>query len=285
MKFCMRRSWLVRSVPLSHMNLLGTANQLAQEAGDAPVRIPRWKRALDIICILAALPMLLLLMLIVAVIVKVGSAGPVLFRQQRIGFRGQRFTCLKFRTMVSEADTTVHEEYCQRLIDSDLPMTKMDVQGDRRLIPFGRSLRVCGLDELPQIINVLRGEMSLVGPRPCLPCEYEKHLPWQKRRFHTLPGLTGLWQVSGKNTTTFNEMICLDLWYDRDKSLWLDLRIIFQTIPALAAQVRHVPDGRNVGSPVNGEPDVGAHLQTVSRPVTLPRANSDSPRSSGNPVR
>jgi lipopolysaccharide/colanic/teichoic acid biosynthesis glycosyltransferase len=264
---------------------LGAPNRLAQKAEDAPFQIPQWKRGLDIICILAALPLLLLMMLIVAVIVKIGSAGPVLFRQQRIGFRGQRFTCLKFRTMVNEADTTVHEEYCQRLIDSDLPMAKMDVQGDRRLIPFGRQLRVCGLDELPQVINVLRGEMSLVGPRPCLPCEYEKHLPWQKRRFHTLPGLTGLWQVSGKNMTTFNEMICLDLWYDRDKSFWLDLKIILRTLPALTTQVRQMRDGRNVRSPVNGEPDAGAHPQSVPRSATLAKANNGSPRSAGNPVR
>jgi lipopolysaccharide/colanic/teichoic acid biosynthesis glycosyltransferase len=267
------------------MNPLGMPSQLAQEAGNAPVRIPPWKRGLDIICILAALPLLLPSMLIVAVIIKIGSAGPVLFRQQRIGFRGQRFTCLKFRTMVSEADTTVHQEYCQQLIDSDLPMVKMDVQGDRRLIPFGRQLRACGLDELPQIINVLRGEMSLVGPRPCLLCEYEKHLPWQKRRFHTLPGLTGLWQVSGKNTTTFNEMICLDLWYDRDKSLWLDLKIMFRTIPALTLQVRQMHDDPDVGPAMNREPNAGAHIRPVPRPVTLAGANNDSPSSAGNLAR
>jgi exopolysaccharide production protein ExoY len=284
-KFCDRKPWLDRSVSFSHMNLLGTPNRLAQKAGDAPVQIPRWKRGLDVICILAALPLLLPVMLIVVVIIKSGSAGPVLFRQQRVGFGGQRFMCLKFRTMASRADTTAHEEYCQRLIDSDLPMAKMDVHGDRRLIPFGRQLRVCGLDELPQIINVLRGEMSLVGPRPCLPCEYEKHLPWQKERFRTLPGLTGLWQVSGKNTTTFSEMICLDLWYDRDKSLWLDLKIMFRTIPALTAQVRQLRDGRNVKSPANGEPDLGAPLQRAPRPVTRAEAKNVSPRSARNSVR
>jgi lipopolysaccharide/colanic/teichoic acid biosynthesis glycosyltransferase len=199
-------------------------------------------------------------MLIVAVIVKVGSGGPALFRQQRVGVRGRRFTCLKFRTMAREADTSVHEGYCQRLIDSDLPMEKLDAQGDRRLIPFGRQLRACGLDELPQVVNVIRGEMSLVGPRPCLPCEYEKHLPWQKERFNTLPGLTGLWQVSGKNTTTFNEMIRLDLRYNQEKSLWLDLKIMFRTVPALAAQVRQLRDARNVRLPANGEVNVGVRL-------------------------
>jgi exopolysaccharide production protein ExoY len=285
MKFCVRKPWLDRAALFSHMNLLGAPNRLAQKAEDAPVQIPQWKRSLDVICVLVALPLLLPVMLIVVVIVKVGSAGPVLFRQQRVGFRGQRFTCLKFRTMAREVDTTVHEEYCQQLIDSDLPMAKLDIQGDRRLIPFGRQLRVCGLDELPQIINVLRGEMSLVGPRPCLPCEYEKHLPWQKRRFDTLPGLTGLWQVSGKNTTTFNEMICLDLWYDRDKSLWLDLKIMFRTIPALTAQVRQTRDGRKVGSPVNEELSMGVPFQPVLRPDTLAKAINGSPRSAGKSAR
>ena len=107
-----------------------------------------------------------------------------------------------------------------------------------RLIPFGRLLRASGLDELPQLINVLRGEMSFVGPRPCLPSEYNRYLPWQKERFHTLPGLTGLWQVSGKNRTTFNEMIDFDIQYVRERSLWLDLKIMLKTIPVVMAEVR-----------------------------------------------
>jgi len=113
----------------------------------------------------------------------------------------------------------------------------MDSNGDPRIIPFGLLLRSSGLDELPQLINVLRGEMSLVGPRPCLSYEYEKYLPWQKERFTTVPGLTGLWQVSGKNRTTFVEMIQLDITYARSKTLWLDLKIILQTIPALIIQM------------------------------------------------
>jgi len=99
-------------------------------------------------------------------------------------------------------------------------------------------LRATGLDELPQLINVLHGEMSIVGPRPCLPYECEDYLPWQWERFDTLPGLTGLWQVNGKNNTTFNEMIQYDITYARNKSLWLDVGIIAKTIPALVAQVR-----------------------------------------------
>ena len=111
------------------------------------------------------------------------------------------------------------------------------------LIPFGRLLRAAGLDELPQLINVLRGEMSLVGPRPCLPGEYDRYLPWQRERFRTLPGLTGLWQVSGKNRTTFNEMIDFDIQYVRTQSPWLDLKIMLKTIPVVMVEVKGVRSG------------------------------------------
>jgi hypothetical protein len=139
------------------------------------------------------------------------------------------------------ADTAVHRQHWNHLIGSNLPMAKMDFYGDPRLIPGGWWLRASGLDELPQLINVLRGEMSLVGPRPCLPFEYDKYLPWQKERFNALPGLTGLWQVSGKNKTTLDDMMHLDVHYTRNKSLWLDLEIILMTAPALIIQIR---DGR-----------------------------------------
>jgi lipopolysaccharide/colanic/teichoic acid biosynthesis glycosyltransferase len=123
----------------------------------------------------------------------------------------------------------------------------MDARGDSRLIPGGRLIRASGLDELPQIINVLRGEMSLVGPRPCLPYEYDKYTSWQRDRFNAVPGLTGLWQVSGKNRTTFDEMIRLDIRYAQDKSLSLDLRIMLKTIPAMLSQLL---DARSKSRPV-----------------------------------
>jgi lipopolysaccharide/colanic/teichoic acid biosynthesis glycosyltransferase len=116
-------------------------------------------------------------------------------------------------------------------------MMKMDSRGDLRIIPFDLFLRASGLDELPQLLNVLRGEMSLVGPRPCMPYEYDNYLPWQKERFGTVPGLTGLWQVSGKNKTTFVEMIQLDIKYAKSKTLWWDLKIILMTVPALIVQM------------------------------------------------
>jgi len=117
-------------------------------------------------------------------------------------------------------------------------MTKLDRLGDPRLAPFGRILRASGLDELPQIFNVLCGEMSLVGPRPSLPNEFAKYEPWQRKRVNGLPGLTGFWQVSGKNTTTFNEMVKMDLFYLNNMSLLLDLKIMFKTGGAIARQLR-----------------------------------------------
>ncbi len=202
-----------------------------------------WKRMLDIVGVLLALPAVLLLLLFIAAAIKVLSPGPVFFKQERIGHRRQRFLCLKFRSMEVGADTVGHQRHLRQLLQSDAPMTKMDAAGDLRLIPFGALLRATGLDELPQIINVWRGEMSLVGPRPCTPYELESYLPWHHARFDTLPGLTGLWQVSGKNKTTFTEMIKLDIRYARTRSLWLDLKIMAKTFPTLASQVREVRGG------------------------------------------
>jgi lipopolysaccharide/colanic/teichoic acid biosynthesis glycosyltransferase len=200
--------------------------------------LPRWKRVLDVTAILMALPVLLPLTLVIGVIIRLVSSGPILFKQERIGYRGQRFMCLKFRTMHCGAETRTHEGHLQQLMDSNVPMIKMDAKGDSRIIPLGRLLRSSGLDELPQLVNVLKGEMSLVGPRPCLAYEAAKYLPWQLERFNALPGLTGLWQVSGKNRTTFTRMMQLDIEYARTKSLSLDLKIIVKTIPALLFQIR-----------------------------------------------
>jgi len=201
------------------------------------IALPRWKRALDLACVALALP-LLLPALFIALLIKIVSRGPVLFKQERIGYRGRSFLCLKFRTMVVGADSLVHQKHSEDLIGSHSPMVKMDMRDDKRLIPFGILLRTSGLDELPQIINVLRGEMSLVGPRPCVRYEYDRYLPWQKERFDALPGLTGLWQVSGKNRTTFDEMMHLDIHYARNKSLASDLGIMARTIPALIVQIQ-----------------------------------------------
>lgn len=196
-----------------------------------------WKRILDVLLILLALPFLIPLALLVTLLIWSGSPGPVLFKQERVGRQGRRFKCYKFRSMFVDTDTTTHQGHLHQLMNSNTPMQKMDSKGDPRIVPFGVLLRASGLDELPQLINVLRGEMSLVGPRPCLPYEYDSYLPWQKERFNTVPGLTGLWQVSGKNKTTFVEMIQLDIRYAKNKTLLLDLKIILMTVPVLVVQM------------------------------------------------
>lgn len=198
-----------------------------------------WKRVLDITLIILSAPLTIPLAALIALHIKLCSKGPALFKQTRVGLNGKPFLCLKFRSMKVNADTTGHQKYLQQLISqgADAPMVKMDAKGDSRLIPFGKILRATGLDELPQLINVLRGEMSLVGPRPCVPYECEKYTEWHKRRFETLPGLTGWWQVCGKNNTTFNQMIEMDIWYAENKSLWLDIKIVVFTVPALLSQV------------------------------------------------
>jgi lipopolysaccharide/colanic/teichoic acid biosynthesis glycosyltransferase len=205
-------------------------------AGEPTTGLPAWKRMLDLALIVAVAPGLLILGVGVALVVICGSRGPIFFRQRRVGYRGHQFDCYKFRTMQVNAETGTHRDHFRHLMGTEVPMTKLDARNDPRLIPLGALLRATGLDELPQLINVVRGEMSLVGPRPCIPYEYELYQPWQRRRFDAVPGLTGLWQVSGKNRTTFNEMIRLDIKYSERVSLWLDLKIILRTLPALWQQ-------------------------------------------------
>ena len=206
--------------------------------------LPTWKRIIDLTCCLLALPLFALLALIMTIVTKLVAPGPVLFRQERIGCMGRRFWIYKFRTMYVNAETNGHQNYFKDLIHTNAPMAKLDAKGDSRLIPGSWLLRASGLDELPQIINVLRSDMSIVGPRPCIPTEYEAYLPWQRQRCMAMPGLTGLWQVSGKNRTTFEEMVRLDIRYGQTKSWWLDIKIILLTVPALLVQIADTRLGR-----------------------------------------
>jgi lipopolysaccharide/colanic/teichoic acid biosynthesis glycosyltransferase len=201
------------------------------------LRAPGWKSALDLVCILLSLPLWLPLMLLLMLVTRIASPGPIFYRQKRVGLGGRHFSIWKFRTMKLSAETQTHEHYFEELIRTDCPMTKLDAHGDPRLAPFGRILRASGLDELPQIFNVVCGDMSLVGPRPCLPNEFAKYEPWQQERVNGLPGLTGYWQVNGKNKTTFNEMIAMDLFYLKNMSILLDLKIILKTCSVIAEQL------------------------------------------------
>jgi lipopolysaccharide/colanic/teichoic acid biosynthesis glycosyltransferase len=206
-------------------------------AGAFPTEIPCWKRVLDVGCILLSLPCWLTIMIGVALWIKTASPGPIFYWQERVGYRGRRFMMFKFRTMKVNVDTLCHEHHLERLIQSNCPMTKLDASGDPRIIRGGRILRATGLDELPQLFNVLRGEMSLVGPRPCTTHEFQRYQLWQQERVNALPGLTGYWQVHGKNKTTFSEMVEMDIFYARNMSLRQDLAITLRTLPAITVQL------------------------------------------------
>ena len=198
--------------------------------------LPGWKRATDIVGALSGLFLLSPLLLLIALLIKVVSPGPIIFTQIRVGYLGKPLRLWKFRTMKLDVDTSAHKQLLRTLVTSDQPVTKLDMHNDPRIIPLGTILRVLGLDELPQLFNVLRGDMSLVGPRPCLPYEPQQYLLWQTRRFDAIPGLTGLWQVSGKNRTTYKEMVRLDITYVRTISFWLDVKILLKTLPAIMVQ-------------------------------------------------
>ena len=180
--------------------------------------------------------------------------------------------------MKVSAETRTHEHYFQELMRVDRPMTKLDTYGDARLAPFGRFLRASGLDELPQIFNVLCGEMSLVGPRPCTPTEFSHYEAWQRDRVNGLPGLTGYWQVNGKNKTTFNEMITMDLFYLENMSILLDLKIMLKTGAVIAGQLLefHQAAQRN-RSGANCTKIEGGAIPTIV-PVTATRSGFETDR-------
>lgn len=183
-------------------------------------------------------------LLIAAALIRLTDGAPVLFRQTRIGLRGEPFELLKLRTMRSNASEDLHRDYVQRWIRDGAPAVEQNgsesgrqppykLQNDSRITPVGRILRRFSIDELPQLINVWRGEMSLIGPRPALPYELDLYKDWHLRRLEAAPGITGLWQVSGRNQLSFSEMVQLDLRYLENWSLAGDLKILMRTLPTL----------------------------------------------------
>jgi len=186
------------------------------------------KRIIDLVVALLGLALLSPLMLVTALLVKIESPGPVVFRQTRVGRGEALFTCLKFRTMHEGAEDK--QQTLADLNEATGPLFK--IKADPRRTRLGALLRRWSLDELPQLFNVLRGEMSLIGPRPALPSEVQLYQEWHRKRLQTWPGLTGLWQVSGRSELSFDEMVLLDIYYIENWSLLLDLQIALRTIPA-----------------------------------------------------
>jgi exopolysaccharide biosynthesis polyprenyl glycosylphosphotransferase len=191
-----------------------------------------YKRVFDVGLTFAGLVVLAMPMAVIALIIKSTSHGRVLYKQTRIGKNCEPFVFYKFRTMYEDADDAIHKDFASQFIGGGAKGVQK-MTDDPRVTRFGRLLRRTSLDELPQLFNVLMGEMSLVGPRPCMPYELDKYEEWHRRRLSVKPGCTGLWQVAGRSAVDFNDMVILDLFYIDNMSPLFDLRIIFKTLPVM----------------------------------------------------
>jgi lipopolysaccharide/colanic/teichoic acid biosynthesis glycosyltransferase len=195
-------------------------------------KLPVWKRALDIAGALCAMAFFAPIAACVALYIKRKSPGPILFAQERVGYLDKPFTIYKFRTMHAGSESAPHKNHVLSLIRADAESSGAKLAklvDDKRIIPGGHFLRGAHLDEIPQLWNVLRGDMSLVGPRPLTTYEAEAYAQWHRERSNAVPGMTGMWQVGGKYDTTFREMVRFDIRYSRECSLWLDIRILWVT--------------------------------------------------------
>jgi lipopolysaccharide/colanic/teichoic acid biosynthesis glycosyltransferase len=214
---------------------VATATSLEQQIEPVTIRV------LDLVLALVVTVLLLPILIVAALAVRLTSPGPAIFRQRRLGRDGHPFTVFKFRTMRADAEQSRHREYVQKLILSQDSLRSAGDEHDQlfklvvddRVTAVGRFLRRTSLDELPQFWNVVRGEMSLVGPRPVIPYEAEIYPDAYRERFQVKPGITGLWQVSGRNQRTYDEMVQLDIEYVRHRSLKLYLGILARTVPAV----------------------------------------------------
>lgn len=207
------------------------------------------KRCLDVVLALVLLTLLLPLMVVIAILIKLDSSGPIFFTQERVGAKRRSenrriiweihtFSVYKFRSMVHNADPLLHQAYIKAFIEGRVETTEatettFKLTNDPRITRIGRLLRRGSLDELPQLLNVIKGEMSLVGPRPVPTYEVADYQARHYERLTALPGITGIWQVQGRCQVSFEEMIQMDIHYARQKSLWLDLKILLLTLPAV----------------------------------------------------
>jgi lipopolysaccharide/colanic/teichoic acid biosynthesis glycosyltransferase len=212
----------------AHRLTHSVAREKSESAWTATLR-----RSADVVVGIALILLLSPLLLIVSLAIRLDSGGPALFRQRRVGHRKREFTLFKFRSMRLDADPGGHREYVTALIQGETPdggrenLYKLAV--DDRITPVGRWIRRWSLDELPQLFNVVSGDMTLVGPRPAIPYEVAEYPSWYMERFAVKPGLTGLWQVSGRSERTYEEMVRLDIEYAQSRSLLLDLSILART--------------------------------------------------------
>jgi len=199
------------------------------------------KYAFDALITLPATVLLLPFFAVAALAIKMNSKGPVFYRANAIGKNGKPFTMYKFRSMRVDGGSDIHKTYVTRLIKGEIrPETEggrpLKLTEDQRITKVGHLLRKTSLDELPQLLNVLKGEMSLVGPRPCLPYEFELYQEWHKKRLSVRPGITGLWQVAGRSEVSFEDMVLLDIYYVYNRDVALDMNVVYETIFAVLAK-------------------------------------------------
>jgi len=224
------------------MEAHGLTREAQREAAAAAATAtePRWqaaaRRTLDLVFSTALIAVFSPLLLAVTLAIRLDSRGPALFRQRRVGLGQSEFTLFKFRSMRVDADPRGHQEYVTALIKGQAEAARdrdrkdlYKLAVDDRITPVGRWIRRWSIDELPQLFNVVLGDMSLVGPRPAISYEVDEYPSWYLRRFSVKPGLTGLWQVSGRNERTYEEMVRLDVEYVERRTFWLDLSILFRT--------------------------------------------------------
>lgn len=221
-----------------------TTSSSTQTIVDQPAIVPFWydpvKRTLDIVVSFVGLVVFFPLWLLIAIAIKVTSRGPIVYVADTVGKDGKLFHLYKFRTMVPDNDEAPHRDYLARFVEENQPYTVIKeedgterkiykILNDSRVTPVGRILRATGLDEAPQLFNVLKGDMSMVGPRPPRPAEFERYEEWHKQRLSVPPGITGLYQVTARSVVPFDEMVRIDLEYIRKRSLRLDLKIMLLT--------------------------------------------------------
>ena len=196
------------------------------------------KHGLDALIVLPVFVLLLPLFFMLSIAIKLNSRGPVFYRAEAMGRNGTPFSMYKFRSMQVDTGNGIHKEYVTKLINGQIKKDSgkggvFKITDDQRVTPIGKLLRKLSLDELPQLINVLKGEMSLVGPRPCLPYEYEAYKDWHKKRLSIRPGITGVWQVTGRSAVSFEDMVLLDLYYIYNRNILMDINILYETIFAV----------------------------------------------------
>jgi exopolysaccharide biosynthesis polyprenyl glycosylphosphotransferase len=224
----------ILSVKLFHDNFCGHPMTMLCSQKNSWI-FNRVKQGIDILIALTLMLLLSPLFLCIALTIKLDSAGPIFYRFKAIGKKGEEYLMYKFRSMRVDADSAIHKDYVSQLIKGEIGTdenddTPLKITNDPRVTKVGKVLRKLSLDELPQLMNVLQGVMSLVGPRPCLPYEFEIYQEWHKKRTSVRPGITGLWQIAGRSEVSFEDMILLDLYYIYNRSIALDFNILFETV-------------------------------------------------------